>query len=151
MKEADGGESRYSRAMGRLGKSVNGSNGAAVRGGCVAIVIVDQEPLRGAAGAECSAAMAQLDDARSAWHRYEREDKPSFARWRAREFGALLSESRDVELQIRESETLVHEVEMEMRRGFMDPQTAYRRIMARRGNPVEAAAQQTRPPRNDAG
>lgn len=119
--------------------------------GCVAIVVVDQEPLRGAAGAECSAVMARLDEARAAWHRYEREDKPSFARWRAREFGALLSETRDVEAQIRDRETLVHEVEMEMRRGFMDPHTAYRRIMARRGNPVEAAAQETQPPRNDAG
>lgn len=121
-----------------------------VAGEARGMVLVDQAPLRSTAGAECSAAMARLDDARAAWHRYEREDKPSFARWRAREFGALLSEARDVELKIRESETLVHEVEMEMRRGFMDPHAAYRRVMSRNGDPV-AAAQETRAAQNDAG
>lgn len=91
------------------------------------MVLIDQSPLRDAAGAECSAMMARLEDVRAAWHRFEREDKPGFVRWRAREFGPLLSELRDVEVQIRDSETLVHEVEMEMRRGFYDPQSAYQR------------------------
>lgn len=99
------------------------------------MVLIDQNPLRNAAGAECSAMMARLEDVRAAWHRFEREDKPGFVRWRAREFGPLLSELRDVEVQIRDSETLVHEVEMEMRRGFYDPQSAYQRVMFRRENP----------------
>jgi hypothetical protein len=99
------------------------------------IILIDQNPVRDAAGAECSAAMAKLDNARAAWHRFEREDRPSFVRWRAREFGPLLSELRDVETQIREHETLVHEVEMEMRRGFYDPRSAYQRVMFRRENP----------------
>src|SRR4051812_27755298 len=105
------------------------------------IVLIDQNPLRDAAGSECSAAMAKLDDARAAWHRFEREDRPSFVRWRAREFGPLLSELRDVETQIRESETIVHEVEMEMRRGFYDPWSAYQRVMFRRENPSLAQEQ----------
>jgi hypothetical protein len=99
------------------------------------MVLIDQNPLRNAAGAECSAMMARLEEVRAGWHRFEREDKPSFVRWRAREFGPLLSELRDVEVQIRDNETLVHEVEMEMRRGFYDPQSAYQRVMFRRENP----------------
>lgn len=99
------------------------------------IVVIDQNPLRNAAGAECTAALARLEEARAAWHRFDREDKPSFVRWRAREFGPLLSDLRDVEAQIRESEALVHEVEMEMRRGFYDPHSAYQRVMFRRANP----------------
>jgi hypothetical protein len=83
--------------------------------------------------------MARLGCARAAWNRYEREDKPSFARWRAREFGPLLSEAREIEVQIREHETLIHEVEMEMRRGFIDPHGAYQRVMQRRGNPAPMA------------
>lgn len=79
--------------------------------------------------------MARLDEVRAAWHRFEREDRPSFVRWRAREFGRFLSDLRDVEAQIRECEALVHEVEMEMRRGFYDPQTAYQRVVFRRENP----------------
>jgi hypothetical protein len=117
------------------------------------IVLIDQVPLRDAAGAECSATMAKLDDARAAWHRFEREDRPSFVRWRAREFGPLLSELRDVETQIRDREALVHEVEMEMRRGFYDPWSAYQRVMFRRENPsvAEAAPEPTRRPRARAG
>ena len=93
----------------------------------------------------------RLETARASWNRYEREDKPSFARWRAREFGPLLSQAREVELQIRDSESLVHEVEMEMRRGFIDPHGAYERVMARRGNPAAAAAEEAKPPRSDGG
>src|SRR3954469_4040149 len=98
------------------------------------LVVIDQEPLRRTAGSECSAAMARLEELRKAWNRFEREDKPSFVRWRAREFGPLLSELREIEDRIRDHETLVHEVEMEMRRGFYDPQTAYQRVMFRREN-----------------
>jgi hypothetical protein len=98
------------------------------------VVPIDQGPMRRAAGAECSAAMGRLDELRRAWNRFEREDKPSFVRWRAREFGPLLSELRGVDEEVREHELLVHEVEMEMRRGFYDPQSAYQRVMFRREN-----------------
>jgi hypothetical protein len=108
-----------------------GRNGNASR----VVVLVDQGPLRQSAAAECSAAMARLEELRAAWNRFEREDKPSFVRWRAREFGPLLSQLREIEMEVRECETLVHEVEMEMRRGFYDPQTAYQRVLFRRENP----------------
>lgn len=114
-----------------------------------AIVLLDQTPLRRSVAEECSALRVRLSEARIAWHRFEREDKQSFVRWRARAFGSLLSELRDVEAQIREHETLVHEVEMEMRRGFYDPHTAYNRIMTRRGNPT--AAPPAPPPQRTSG
>ncbi len=102
--------------------------------------------MRRAAGVECSAAMGRLDELRKAWNQFEREDKPSFVRWRAREFGQLLSELRDIDQRVREHELLVHEVEMEMRRGIYDPQTAYQRVMFRRENPgsVPSELPQTR-------
>ena len=62
--------------------------------------------------------MARLDRARADWFHFERKDKPAFARWRAREFGALLSTAREVEDGIRDAQALIHEVEMEMRRRF---------------------------------
>ena len=82
--------------------------------------------------------MARLERARIGWHCFERKDKPAFIRWRAREFGALLSRVREVEIQIRDSQALVHEVEMEMRHGFQDAPTAYQRVMFRRANPHAA-------------
>jgi hypothetical protein len=112
---------------------------AMVAGFAWELVPIDQGPMRGAAGAECSAAMGRLDELRKTWNRFEREDKPSFVRWRAREFGPLLSELRDVDQRVREHELLVHEVEMEMRRGIYDPQTAYQRVMFRRENPGNVA------------
>ncbi len=113
---------------------------AAKRGPSLArvIVLVDQEPLRHTAAGRCTEAMLRLERARTGWHRFERKDKPAFVRWRAREFGALLTKAREVETQIREGQELVHEVEMEMRRGFQDAHTAYQRVMFRRGHPAEA-------------
>jgi hypothetical protein len=99
------------------------------------LVLIDHEPLRRMAAADCTEAMERLDDARAGWHRFEREDKPAFARWRAREFGPLLSKARETEIQIRDGQALVHEVEMEMRRAFQDAHSAYQRVMARRENP----------------
>src|SRR5919107_6211000 len=103
-------------------------------GGRSTIILIDQIPLRRNAAAECTAAMARLAELKAAWNRFEREDKPSFVRWRAREFGPLLSELREVEERIRDNETLIHEVEMEMRRGFYDPPSAYQRVIFRREN-----------------
>src|SRR4051794_22570366 len=99
------------------------------------IVVVDQAPMRRSLAAECNVIMGQLEQARIGWHQFEREDRPAFVRWRAREFGALLSEAREVEDRIRDSQALVYEVEMEMRRRFQDPYTAYQRVMFRRANP----------------
>lgn len=110
-------------------------------------MLIDQGPLREAAAAECTRAMARLERARTGWHRFERKDKPAFIRWRAREFGALLSRAREVEVQIRDSQALVHEVEMEMRRGFQHAHSAYQRVMYRRSNPqapLEAGAETPR-------
>ena len=108
------------------------------------LTLIDQEPLRASIAAACKSAMTRLDSVRAGWHHFERKDKPAFARWRAREFGALLSKAREVEAQIREAQALVHEVELEMRRIFQDAHSAYQRVMFRRGNP--AAREEARIP-----
>lgn len=107
-------------------------------------MLIDQNPLRRETADDCRVVRARLDTLRAIWHSFEREDKPAFARWRAREFGPLLSELRETETKIREIETLVHEVEMEMRRGFYDPHTAFRRVKARRSNPAAAGTEPER-------
>jgi hypothetical protein len=106
------------------------------------IVLIDQQPLRRRVAGDCADLMERLEVVRVAWHQFDREDKPAFVRWRAREFGALLSKAREVEIQLRDSQTLVHEVEMEMRRRIQDPFTAYQRVMFRRENPAVAEEEQ---------
>src|ERR671918_299017 len=113
------------------------------------IVCIEQATLRASAAGECTDMMARLEQARLCWHQFERKDKPAFIRWRAREFGALLSTARDVEIQIRDLQALVHEVEMEMRRGFQDPFTAYQIVLSRRTNPT--GAEDTPSPRSNRG
>jgi hypothetical protein len=103
------------------------------------LVVIDQEPLRARVAADCAEALARLNRARAGWHHFERKDKPAFIRWRAREFGALLSRAREVEVQICDLQALIHEVEMEMRRGFQDAYSAYERVMSRRANPSFAS------------
>ena len=98
-------------------------------------MLIDQEPIRRDAAADCSAAMERLEHARAGWHRFEHKDKPAFARWRAREFGPLLSKARETEERIRERQALIHDVEMEMRRCFQDAHSAYQRVIFRRENP----------------
>src|SRR3954452_3038408 len=107
------------------------------------IVWIDQAPLRANAASECTDMMVRLQRARLAWHQFERQDKPAFLRWRAREFGALLSTARDVEDKIRDAQNLIHEVEIEMRRHIQDPHSAYRRVMFRRENPGIADERET--------
>ncbi len=111
-----------------------------------ALILIDQAPVRASIAGECKEAMSRLERARAGWHHFERKDKPAFARWRAREFGALLSSAREVETQIRDAQSLVYEVEVEMRRVFQDPYTAYQRVMSRRGNPTAAPAEQAASP-----
>src|SRR3954452_1151420 len=107
------------------------------------IVWIDQAPLRANAAAACTDMMARLERARLGWHQFERQDKPAFLRWRAREFGALLSTARDVEDKIRDAQNLIHEVEIEMRRRIQDPHGAYRRVLFRRENPGVADERET--------
>src|SRR5438874_2580090 len=128
----------------RLSERITRARAMAVSGrDRLEIVWIDQAPLRANAAAECTDMMLRLERARLGWHQFERQDKPAFLRWRAREFGALLSTARDVEDKIRDAQNLIHEVEIEMRRSIQDPYSAYQRVMFRRENPGFADERET--------
>src|SRR5204863_6068444 len=107
------------------------------------MIWMEQAPLRAGAARQCTDMMARLEQARLCWHQFERQDKLAFVRWRAREFGALLSTARDVEDKIRDAQNLIHEVQMEMRRKIQDPHSAYRRVLFQRENPGIAENRET--------
>ena len=54
-------------------------------------------------------------------------------------------------MQIRDCQALVHEVEMEMRRGFKDAHSAYQRVMFRRDNPSTETEEEIEVPREERG
>ncbi|HEY3900144.1 MAG TPA: J domain-containing protein [Chthoniobacter sp.] len=77
--------------------------------------------------------MARLEQARAEWKRFEREDKPAFARWMAKTFGPLLTRVREIADLIRQKESLVEEVEMEMAMGgARSARSAFTQVQKRR-------------------
>jgi hypothetical protein len=79
--------------------------------------------------------MARVEEARREWQRFEREDRPAFARWMAATFGALLTRLRELETQALEKETLVAMIQTEIMFTGDTPHRAYQRIMKARANP----------------
>jgi hypothetical protein len=97
------------------------------------IVAVNDGPLRTRAAKECNKAMAKLEKAQAELRRFEQEDRPSFGRWMAATFGALLTELRDNAHLIYEQEGLILDVETEMMWSkHRNPRKAYSAVMKRR-------------------
>jgi hypothetical protein len=79
--------------------------------------------------------MARVEEARREWKRFEREDRPAFARWMAATFGALLTRLRELEAQTLEKESLVAMIETEIMFTGERPHRAYQRVMKARAQP----------------
>jgi hypothetical protein len=100
------------------------------------IVAVNEGPLRKRAAKEFDKVMAKLEKARAELRRFEQEDRPSFGRWMAATFGALLTELRDNAHLIHEQEDLILDVETEMIwSNHRNPRKAYAAVMKRRQRP----------------
>jgi hypothetical protein len=100
------------------------------------IIAINDGPLRKRAAKECNKAMAKLEKARAELQRFEQEDQPSFGRWMAATFGALLTELRDNIQLIHEQEVLIQDVEIEMIwSNHSNPRKAYAAVMKRRESP----------------
>jgi hypothetical protein len=97
------------------------------------IVAVNEGPLRQRAAKEFDKVMAKLEKARAELRLFEQEDRPSFGRWMAATFGALLTELRDNAHLIHEQEDLILEVETEMIwSNHRNSRRAYAAVMKRR-------------------
>ena len=122
-------------------KKPSGKGASKARDGvslCTAIVLLDQEPLRKKASSECSKEMARLERLRAEWARFEREDKPLFARWMAHQFGQRLTELREGEQAAQEKRDLIDEVEYVVLLGYArNHRAAYKMVLERRAAPPE--------------
>ncbi len=100
------------------------------------IVAVDEGPLRRRATNDYNKAMSKLEKARAELRRFEQEDRPSFGRWMAATFGALLTELRDNAHLIHEHEGIISDVETEMIwSNHRNPRRAYAAVMKHRERP----------------
>lgn len=109
------------------------SSGKTRRPAVWTLIIVDQEPLRGAAAGQCDQCLEGIEKARADLARFEREDRPAFERWMAGKFGQAMTEIRMLEAQYAEKAGLAEAIELEMIfGGSQTHHEAYLVVMKRR-------------------
>jgi len=79
--------------------------------------------------------MARVEQARSEWERFGREDEPAFGRWMAATFGTTLTRLREMEARALEKESLLMRIETEIMFTDEDPHQVYQRIEKERAAP----------------
>ena len=102
---------------------------------CLAVVWVDGTRVRRTIKRQYEKLLQDMEQARKDLVRFENEDLPSFQRWFHSQFGALLSELREITQRIQELERLFIEIEMEMFFSGGSPGRAYARVSQRQANP----------------
>jgi hypothetical protein len=107
----------------------------ACQAGCRDLMIIDEEPIRGAAVKECRKAMRDLEKARKKLEDFERVDQPAFARWYNATFGAELSRIREWREKIERMERLIEEIESVRYGQRISYHAAYEYVMDRRNHP----------------
>lgn len=111
------------------------------------LVLLDGVRLRHQAASDCSRQMAHLEKAKAEWKRFEQHDKTGFERWKAATFGGFLTRLRELGALIREKESLILAVEMEMLSGRAKTlRSAHAKVQARRNQPEADAPP---PPREE--
>jgi hypothetical protein len=107
---------------------------------CTAIVLLDQEPLRKKAAAECTREMARLERLRAEWARFEKEDQPLFSRWMAHTFGPSLTKLREGGQAADEKSQIIEEVELVvLLGGARNHREAYKMVLERRAAPAKSS------------
>lgn len=81
--------------------------------GAWSLLIVDSAPIRDAARREYEKARSALQKARADLDRFNTQDKPSCQRWVASNFGAILTELRELHAKLQAAEDFVGDVEDE--------------------------------------
>jgi hypothetical protein len=104
-----------------------------------ALLVIDSQPLRKKAQRDYQRAVRELDAAKADSERFHAQDKPLFAQWLSANFGALLTEMRDLQARLSDAQNLVDEVQQEyFYGGHRSVHSAYRAVMNRRNNPEPA-------------
>jgi hypothetical protein len=104
--------------------------------GAWAVVAVDGTPLRKKAQREYRKALRDLDAAKARLQEFNQRDQPLFSRWINQNFGAILTEIRELQGKLFEAQQLIAEVQQEyFFGGHRSIGHAYREVMRRRAEP----------------
>jgi hypothetical protein len=102
---------------------------------CRAVVLVDGAGIRTKIKKDYEKALRYLDNARRQLDQFHQTDLPQFTRWLNTQFGALLTEIRELSQKMGVDEELVFHVQNEVMFGGGSYARAYKRVMELRENP----------------
>jgi hypothetical protein len=105
---------------------------------CRALVAVDGTNVRRKIKKEYETALRDLDLSRKQVEQFHQTDLPEFTRWLNTNFGALLTQIRELSHKIALDEQLIYEVEDEVIFGADSLAHAYKRVIELRENPEPA-------------
>src|ERR1051325_2003862 len=106
--------------------------------GAWGVVWIDGEPIRKKVRRDYERARRDLEASRAEAERFENEDKPQFSRWLSANFGATLTEIRELQEKLFQAQALVNEVQQEFYYGnYRSISGAYKKVIRRREKPEE--------------
>lgn len=89
------------------------------------LLIIDQEPVRQAATETYRRAGERLGEVRATLEKFSTVDEPAYNHWLAGNFGALLTEGREIEERIGKADAMLGTIEMMTMLGRFGPREAY--------------------------
>jgi hypothetical protein len=98
-------------------------------------MLVDGSAIRKKIKKDYEKALRDLEQSRQQLDQFHQTDLPQFTRWLNAQFGALLTELRELSQKMAADEELVYQVECEARFGGGSYASAYQRVMKFRENP----------------
>ncbi len=99
------------------------------------LVLVDEVPLRADGLQKYHALEDKIAKTRTLLDTFETIDRPAYQRWEAQAFGALLTEFRDLSMELQKTEYTFAAIEDEMYWSGCTEVTAYRRVMKMMSEP----------------
>src|SRR4029078_12945761 len=102
---------------------------------CRAVVLVDGAAIRKKVKKDYEKALRDLETSRSQLDEFHKTDLPQFTRWLNTQFGALLTEARELSQKMAADEELIFEVENEVMFSGVSYARAYKLVMELRENP----------------
>ena len=103
--------------------------------GSLWLLVIDERPIRKAAFKAYEKAERQVARARTSLEAFEIGDLPAFTRWEAQIFGALMSQLREITVELGQKQLLLAQIKEEVFWTNCSRLTAYRRIMEAKNNP----------------
>jgi len=102
---------------------------------CRAVVRSDGTGIRKKIKQDYQRALRDLANSRRVLDQFQQTDQPQFTRWMNGHFGALLTELRELNLQMEADSILIEQVEHEAQFGGYSDARAYQRVMDRHEDP----------------